>query len=92
MAFQKGFFQKLLSVALFGLVLMTNRAYSQSGIVWGDSLVVRQAAHVISSPRIKTLGDGSAAALRGLPVECSRCSRRFAGKIYQKLKQINCFA
>jgi len=65
MAFQKGFFQKLLSVALFGLILMENKAHSQNEIIWGDSLVVRQAAHFISSPRIKTMGDGSVVAIWG---------------------------
>jgi hypothetical protein len=65
MAFQKLFHQKMLQIAFLWLFLGVNPALSQNTITWNNSLVVRQASHFITAPRVKILGDGTVVCIWG---------------------------
>lgn len=55
----------MLPVAAFGLALATNALYAQTKVEWKDSLVIRQAAHFITAPRVSLLADGTVLAVWG---------------------------
>lgn len=77
MVFQKDFFQKMLPVTAWGLVLATNALHSQTKIEWKDSLIVRETSYFITAPRVNLLDDGTVVVVWGESSNPSKiwCSR-----------------